>query len=399
MSLTLVAVVATALFFDYTNGFHDAANAIATSVSTQALTPRVAVGLAAVLNFAGAFISLKVATTVGSGIVDTNAVTLEVVLAGVVGAIAWNLTTWVVGLPTSSSHALIGGVMGSAIAAAGWNVVNWHGLTHKVLFPSIASPFLGFALAAALVVAIMMLFRNRSYGRTTRGFRRSQVVSAGFVALTHGTNDAQKTMGVIALALVAAHPSSSFHVPFWVIFTCALAMGAGTYSGGWRIIRTLGQRVTHLDPHQGFAAETATAVLLWTTAHYGYPVSTTHTISGSVLGGGAAKRLSAVRWGIAGNIVMAWLITIPAAGAVAALMELVTQLPGGQAIVLALAALMATLAFAAAAGRFPRPQIRRRAPAVIAPPGPAMPSAELEGGNVSSCGPEQADRDELAARS
>jgi len=355
MNFTLVAVVAVALFFDFTNGFHDAANAIATSVSTRALPPRIAVGFAALLNFAGAFISLKVAATVGKGIVDPNVVTLKVVLAGVVGAIAWNLTTWLLGLPSSSSHALIGGIIGSAVAANGWHVVNGRGLYEKVLLPSLASPFFGLVLAGALVVLIMWIFKNRGYGRTTRVFRRLQVVSAGFVALTHGTNDAQKTMGVIALALVAAHPTHSFHVPFWVILTCAASIALGTYSGGWRIMKTLGQRVTHLEPHQGFAAETSTAVLLWATAHYGFPVSTTHTISGSVLGAGAAKRFSAVRWGLAGNIVFAWLLTIPAAGLTAALMELITRIRAGDAIVLAIAVAMATGAFAAAAGLLHRP--------------------------------------------
>jgi len=348
VNFTLVAVVAVALFFDFTNGFHDAANAVATTVSTRALTPRIAVGFAALLNFAGAFISLKVATTVGKGIVDPGAVTLKIVLAGVVGAIAWNLTTWLLGLPTSSSHSLIGGVIGSAVAARGWGVINGHGLYEKVLIPSLASPFLGVLLAGALVVAIMWLFRNRGHGRTTRLFLRLQIVSAGFVALTHGTNDSQKTMGVIALALVAAHPGQAFHVPFWVILSCAIAMALGTYSGGWRIMRTLGQRITHLEPHQGFAAETSTAILLFTTAHYGFPVSTTHTISGSVLGAGAAKRFSAVRWGIAGNILIAWLVTIPAAGLVAALMETITHVRGGEAIVLAIAVAMAAFAFAAA---------------------------------------------------
>jgi len=358
VNFTLVIVVAVALFFDFTNGFHDAANAVATTVSTRALTPRIAVGFAAILNFAGAFISIKVATTVGKGIVDPSVVTLKIVLAGVVGAIAWNLTTWLVGLPTSSSHALIGGVMGSAVAAHGWGVINAHGLYEKVLIPSLASPVFGVILAGGLVVLIMLLFRNRAYGRTTRLFRRLQIVSAGFVAVTHGTNDAQKTMGVIALALVAAHPDRAFHVPFWVILACAVAMALGTYTGGWRIMRTLGQRVTHLEPHQGFAAETSTAVVLWTAAHYGFPVSTTHTISGSVLGAGAAKRFSAVRWGIAGNILIAWLLTIPAAGTTAALMETITRVRGGEAIVLVLVLAMALGAFASATGRLhraPRP--------------------------------------------
>ena len=368
MNLTLVAVVVVALFFDFTNGFHDAANAVATTVSTRALPPRIAVGFAALLNFAGAFISLKVATTVGKGIVDPNVVTLKIVLAGVVGAIGWNLTTWLLGLPTSSSHSLIGGVMGSAIAARGWSVINTHGLYEKVLIPSLASPFLGVLLAGALVVAIMWVFRNRGYGRTTRLFLRLQIVSAGFVALTHGTNDSQKTMGVIALALVAAHPSHAFHVPFWVILSCAIAIALGTYSGGWRIMRTLGQRITHLEPHQGFAAETSTAILLFTTARYGFPVSTTHTISGSVLGAGAAKRFSAVRWGIAGNILVAWLVTIPAAGLVAALMETITRVKGGEGIVLALAVAMAAAAFGAASGRLRLPRPIRALFRPVAPP-------------------------------
>jgi inorganic phosphate transporter, PiT family len=367
VNFTLVAVVAVALFFDFTNGFHDAANAIATSVSTRALPPRIAVAFAAVLNFAGAFISLKVATTVGKGIVDTDAVTVKVVLAGVVGAITWNLVTWLLGLPSSSSHALIGGVIGSAVAASGWNVVNGHGIYEKVLIPSLASPFLGIVIAATIVVAIMWIFRNRGYSRTTRLFRRLQVLSAGFVALTHGTNDAQKTMGIIALALVADDPSQEFHVPFWVIFTCAVAMALGTYAGGWRIIRTLGQRVAHLDPHQGFAAETATAGILWTTAHFGFPVSTTHTISGSVLGAGAARQFSAVRWGLAGNILLAWLLTIPAAACVGALMESITRLPGGQGIVLALVTAIALSAFAIANGLWRRPAGRLRA-TPVAPP-------------------------------
>jgi inorganic phosphate transporter, PiT family len=368
MNTTLVAVVLVALFFDFTNGFHDAANAIATSVSTRALSPRLAVVFAAIFNFAGAFISIKVATTVGKGIVNPDVVTLKVVLAGVVGAITWNLTTWLLGLPTSSSHALIGGVLGSAVAANGWDVVNSHGLYEKVLLPSLAAPVLGVVIAFTLVLLIMWLFRNRRYGRTSTLFRRLQIVSAGFVALTHGTNDAQKTMGVIGLALVAAHPEREFHVPWWVIASAATAMALGTYAGGWRIIRTLGQRVAHLDPHQGFAAETATAGILYATAHLGFPVSTTHTISGSVLGAGAARRFSAVRWGIAGNILVAWLLTIPAAGTVAALTELLTRVPGGEAVVLVLAIVLAAGAFAIATERHRRWWPTGDAGALVAPP-------------------------------
>ena len=347
MDFTLVAVVVVALFFDFTNGFHDAANAIATSVSTRALSPRVAVVFAAVLNFAGAFVFLEVAATVATGIVDATVITPEVVLGGVVGAITWNLTTWYLGLPTSSSHALIGGVSGAAIAANGFDVVKWEGLVDKVLIPSLAAPLLGFAGAAALMLGLFWIIRRRSPGVVNRVFRRLQVVSAGFVAFTHGTNDAQKTMGIITLALVASgHVSlDDFHVPLWVIVSAALAMAAGTYAGGWRIIRTLGQRIAKLEPPQGFAAETATASILFTTAHFGFPVSTTHTISGSVLGAGASRRLSAVRWGIAGNIFTAWLLTVPAAALVGAGMEALTALPAGTALVFLLAVAAAGVAF------------------------------------------------------
>jgi PiT family inorganic phosphate transporter len=333
---TLVAVVAIALFFDFTNGFHDAANAIATSVSTRALTPRLAVAFAGLLNFVGALISIKVATTVGSGIVHPEAVTLKVVLAGISGAVTWNLLTWYAALPTSSSHALIGGVLGAAIAASGFNVVQWRGLSEKVLIPSILSPVFGVVLAAAAVIAIVWLVYRQRPGVVTSNFRRMQVLSAGFVALAHGTNDAQKTMGVIALALVAGHPREQFHVPAWVILSAAAAMAAGTYSGGWRIIRTVGQRIVKLEPYQGFAAETATAAILYTTAQLGFPVSTTHTITGSVMGAGGIRRASAVRWGIAQSIIAAWLMTIPCAGIVAGLMERVTRLPEGSAILFSL---------------------------------------------------------------
>jgi inorganic phosphate transporter, PiT family len=347
MNLTLVTVVAVALFFDFTNGFHDTANSIATSVSTRALSPRLAVLSAAVLNFVGAFVSIKVASTVAKGIVDPDTITLKIVLAGLVGAITWNLITWYLGLPSSSSHALIGGVAGSAIAAAGFGVVQWHGLVHKVLIPSLAAPALGLLAAAALTLALIWVIRARAPGLVNLVFRRLQLLSGGFVAFTHGTNDAQKTMGIIALALVASGHISADHfsVPTWVIVCSAAAMAAGTYAGGWRIIRTLGQRVAKLDPPQGFAAQTGTAVILWLTAHYGYPVSTTHTVSGAVLGAGATRRFSAVRWGVAGNIVTAWVMTIPCAGLVGAGMQLVTRLPGGAGIAFVIVAAIATLSF------------------------------------------------------
>src|SRR6187431_25989 len=346
--LTLVAVVVVALFFDFTNGFHDTANSIATTVSTRALSPRLAVLMSAVLNFAGAFVSFKVAATIASGLVDSEAITLQIVMAGLVGAITWNLITWYVGLPSSSSHALIGGVIGSGIAAAGLDVVNWHGLVDKVLVPSLLAPFFGIVLAAAIMLALLWIIRRRSPGIVNRVFRRLQLVSGGFVAFTHGTNDAQKTMGIIALALVAGgHLAPDADPPTWVIFSSAIAMGAGTYAGGWRIIKTLGTRIAKLDPPQGFAAQTACASILWTTAHFGFPVSTTHTIAGSVMGAGASRRLSAVRWGVAGNILAAWVMTIPAAGLVGAGMELVTRVPAGDAIVFVLAGVIAWVAFSA----------------------------------------------------
>jgi inorganic phosphate transporter, PiT family len=347
--LTLVAVVATALFFDFTNGFHDTANSIATSVSTRALSPRLAVLSAAILNVAGAFVSFEVAATVATGIVNPAAVTLDVVLAGLVGAITWNLITWYLGLPSSSSHALIGGMVGSAIAATGFDVVQWEGLVEKVAIPSLVAPLLGIVGAAALMVSLMWIVRRRSPGPVNRVFRRLQLISGGFVAFTHGTNDAQKTMGVIALALVASgHLGADFdRPPFWVIVSAALAMGLGTYAGGWRIIKTLGTRIAKLDPPRGFAAQTTTAGILWTTAHFGFPVSTTHTISGSVLGAGATHRLNAARWGVAGNILAAWVMTIPAAALVGAGMEVLTRLPAGDALVFGLAAVIAAVAFGA----------------------------------------------------
>jgi PiT family inorganic phosphate transporter len=345
--LTLAAVVVVALFFDFTNGFHDTANAIATSVSTRALSPRTAVLLAAILNFLGAFVSFAVAATIAKGIVNPEVVTLNVILAGLVGAITWNLITWFLGLPSSSSHALIGGVMGAAIAAAGLDVVYWSGIWEKVVKPGLLSPTLGFVIAFAMMVAIVWVIRRRSPSKVNRVFRRGQIVSGSFVAFTHGTNDAQKTMGIIWLALVVSgnlDPDLD-RPPTWVIVSAALAMALGTYAGGWRIIKTMGTRIAKIDPPQGFAAQTTCAGILWTTAHYGFPVSTTQTISGCVTGVGASRRFSAVRWGIAENIVIAWILTLPAAGFVGALMELVTRLPAGDLIVFLLAGAIAATAF------------------------------------------------------
>ena len=347
MELTLFAVVAVALFFDFTNGFHDTANSIATSVSTRALSPRAAVVSAAILNFLGAFVSFEVAATIAKGIVDQEIITLEIVLAGLVGAITWNLVTWYLGLPSSSSHALIGGIAGSAAAAQGFGVIKWGGLKEKVLIPSLLAPVVGALLAAALMIAVLWVIRSRAPGLVNRIFRRLQLVSGAFVAFTHGTNDAQKTMGIVALALVASgHLSPDFEKPpLWVIISAAAAMALGTYAGGWRIIKTLGTRVAKLEPPQGFAAQTACASILWTTAHYGFPVSTTHTISGSVLGAGASTKLSAVRWGVAGNILIAWVLTIPCAAAVGAGMQVLTRAPGGAFVVVVLTVAIAAVAF------------------------------------------------------
>jgi len=314
----LVIVVVTALAFDFTNGFHDTANAIATSVSTRAMSPRFAVALSAVLNFAGAFISLKVAATVGSGIVDAGAVTTTVVFAGLVGAIAWNLATWWAGLPSSSSHALIGGLIGAALVADGPDVVNVDGIVEKVLVPAAVAPVLAFVAAAVAILIIYRMVGRLRPGPVMRGYRLGQIVTGSMFSLAHGTNDAQKTMGIITLALIAHGnlPADKFDVPFWVIVSSATAIALGTYTGGWRIIRTVGSRIIKMDPAQGFSAQGAGAAVVLTASHLGFPLSTTHVITGGVMGAGAAKRLSAVRWGLAGNIAVAWLLTLPAAAVI-----------------------------------------------------------------------------------
>ncbi|TAM88064.1 MAG: inorganic phosphate transporter [Jatrophihabitans sp.] len=317
----VVVIVVVALGFDYTNGFHDSANAIATSVSTKALTPRVALAMAAVANVVGALISTKVASTVGKGIIETptsGTSGLVVVLAALIGAIVWNLGTWYFGLPSSSSHALIGGLIGAALAAA--EQVKWAGVLDKVVVPMVVSPLVGFAFSYLFMLALMWVFRRVSAVRATRGFRWAQIASAATMAFGHGTQDAQKTMGVITLTLVVSgHVSPSEGVPDWVIFASAAAISLGTYSGGWRIMRTMGRRIFSLTPASGFAAQTVASGVMLATAQFGLPVSTTHVISSSVMGVGATRRFSAVRWGVAGNIVTAWVLTIPAAAAVAAL--------------------------------------------------------------------------------
>src|SRR4051794_23842034 len=330
--LVLVIVVATALVFDFTNGFHDTANVVATSISTRAMSPRAAVALASVLNFVGAFISLAVAATIASDFVDQDAITETIVFAGLIGAIAWNLVTWYFGLPSSSSHALIGGVVGATLVAAGTGAINGTGLVDKLIVPALIAPVLAFVVAAlGILIAYRIVGRLRP-GPVSRGFRLGQVVSGGLLALSHGTNDAQKTMGVIALALIA-HGSlpEGADPPTWVIVSAATAISLGTYTGGWRIIRTMGSRIIKMDPAQGFAAQGAGAATIMAASHFGYPLSTTHTISGAVMGAGAAKRVSAVRWGVAGNIVVAWVLTLPAAAIGGGLVYGVTSLFGNGA--------------------------------------------------------------------
>ena len=321
MELALVCVViVVALAFDYTNGFHDAANAIATSVSTRALAPRTALLMAAVMNLVGAFLGTEVATTVGSGIIAApqGIAGLLVVLCALLGAIAWNLVTWYYGLPSSSSHALIGGLVGAALASSGQ--VRWDGVLNKVIVPMVVSPIVGFVLAALVMIGLLWVFRRGRPSRLTRGFRHAQTVTAAAMALGHGLQDAQKTMGVIVLALVVGGYHQGFDVPWWVILLSAGALSAGTYSGGWRIMRTLGRRIIDLDPPRGLAAEATASAVLYTAAFaFAAPISTTQTITASILGVGATKRLTAVRWGVAGNIAFAWLATLPMAALAAAL--------------------------------------------------------------------------------
>jgi PiT family inorganic phosphate transporter len=330
----LVIVVGTALAFDFTNGFHDTANVVATAISTRAVPPRLAIGLASILNFVGAFISLKVAATVGKGIVQTGAITTTVVFAGLVGAIAWNLATWYFGLPSSSSHALIGGLVGSAIAANGWSAVKGNGLLSSIVVPALVAPVLAFVVAGLAILIVYRIVGRLRPGPVSRGFRLGQLASGGLLALSHGTNDAQKTMGVITLALVAHGDiaAKNFAVPDWVVISAASAIALGTFGGGWRIIRTMGTRIIKMDPAQGFAAQGAGSAVILAASHFGYPLSTTHVISGGIMGAGAAKRLSAVRWGVASNIVGAWILTLPAAASIGALTYGVTRVFGTGAL-------------------------------------------------------------------
>jgi inorganic phosphate transporter, PiT family len=345
-TLILVLVVITALGFDFTNGFHDTANAMATSIATKALDPRVAVGLSGLLNLVGAFLSLAVAATIASGLVDTKLVTLTVVAAGLAGGIIWNLLTWLLGIPSSSSHALIGGVIGSTLAAAGGHAIKWHGLVSKVVIPAALSPIIAALVAATGTYLLYRISRSLTEGARNHGFRIGQIGSACMVSLAHGTNDAQKTMGVITLALIVNHsvPAKS-NAPFWVILACALAISIGTYSGGWRVIRTLGKGLVEIESPQGMAAESASAAVILLSASFGYSLSTTHVATGSIIGTGLGKKGAEVRWNVAGRMATAWIFTLPSAGLVGAGAYALAHAIGGDAgVIVDLIILLAVVA-------------------------------------------------------
>ncbi len=324
-SLILIAVLALAVVFDYINGFHDTANAIATSVSTRALKPQYAIVMSAVANFVGALSGTAVAATISSGLVDTKVESQVVVAAALLGAIAWNLLTWWLAIPSSSSHALIGGLLGATAVAAGVGTWKIDGIVNKVLVPLVSSPILGFLIGFGLMVLLLNLFRRAHPRIMNDRFRKLQVLSAAYMAFSHGSNDAQKTMGIMTLALVTAGITNDIHPPLWVILLAATAISMGTAIGGWRIIRTMGTRVVKLDPVHGFAAETTAATIIFGASHFGMPVSTTHVISTAIMGVGSTGRLSAVRWGVARSILIAWVLTIPAAGFTAAVAYLVLR--------------------------------------------------------------------------
>ncbi|MEV7775221.1 inorganic phosphate transporter [Kitasatospora sp. NPDC086791] len=323
----LIAVIGVAFFFTYTNGFHDSANAIATSVSTRALTPRAALAMAAVMNLAGAFLGSGVANTVSQGIIETPSGDqgMAILFAALVGAIAWNLVTWYFGLPSSSSHALFGGMVGAALA--GGTEVIWNGVIDKIVIPMVVSPVVGLVGGFLVMLAILWIFRRANPHRAKRGFRVAQTASAAAMALAHGLQDAQKTMGIVVMALVISGEQATYDIPVWVKISCATMLSLGTYAGGWRIMRTLGRKIIELDPPQGFAAETTASIVMYITSFvYKAPISTTHVITSAIMGVGATKRIRAVRWGVAKNIVLGWFITMPAAAIVAALVYWSIQL-------------------------------------------------------------------------
>jgi PiT family inorganic phosphate transporter len=341
----IVIVVVTALAFDFTNGFHDTGNAMATSIATGALGPRTAVAISSALNLVGAFLSLSVAATIASGLVETSLVTPTVVFAGLAGAIIWNLLTWLLGIPSSSSHALIGGVIGSTLAAAGSHAVEWQGVVSKVIIPAALSPVIAGLVAATGTYLVYRISRNTADGVRTHGFRYAQIGSASMVSLAHGTNDAQKTMGIITLALIAngSLPANA-QAPFWVILSCALAISVGTYLGGWRVIRTLGKGLVEIEAPQGMAAESASAAVILLSSHFGYSLSTTHVATGSIMGSGLARNGAEVRWRVAGRMASAWVFTLPAAGVVGAASFGIAHLIGGTAGVLVDLALLIAVA-------------------------------------------------------
>ncbi|MFF7635196.1 anion permease [Kitasatospora sp. NPDC008050] len=344
----LALVVVTALGFDFTNGFHDTGNAMATSIVTGALPPRIAVAISAVLNLVGAFLSTAVAATIASGLVDSHDVTLTVVFAGLTGSILWNLATWYLGIPSSSSHALIGGVVGATMAAAGTSAVKWQGLVSKVIVPAALSPFIAGAVAALGTWLVYRLTREVPERRRGHGFRIGQVGSASMVSLAHGTNDAQKTMGVITLALIANGTlHSGAKAPDWVIASCAAAIALGTYIGGWRVIRTLGKGLVEIEPQQGMASESASAAVILSSTDFGYSLSTTHVATGSILGAGVAKKDGLVRWYVARRMVVAWLLTLPAAALVGAVAYWAAHGIGGTTgvVVIFMVLLLASAAF------------------------------------------------------
>ncbi|MFC6085930.1 inorganic phosphate transporter [Sphaerisporangium aureirubrum] len=344
-SVLLVLVVVTALSFDFTNGFHDTANAMATSIATGALQPRVAVALSGVLNFVGAFLSLEVAATIAKGIVDSGAISLNVVFAGLVGGLLWNLVTWYFGIPSSSSHALIGGVVGATLLAAGTSAVKGAGLVSDVIIPAVLAPVAAVFIATIGTFLVYRITARVSERIRIRGFRIGQIGSASLVSLAHGTNDAQKTMGIITLALITSHTiGPDDGTPLWVIVSSATAIALGTYIGGWRVIRTLGKGLTEIESPQGFAAEGSSSAVIFAASHFGFPLSTTHVCSGSIVGSGIGKRLAEIRWGVAGRMAVAWLVTLPAAAVGGAVAWKGTDLIGGalgMGVVFALAALVA----------------------------------------------------------
>jgi inorganic phosphate transporter, PiT family len=374
VTLIVVVVVATALIFDFTNGFHDTANAMATSIATGALSPKVAVTIAGALNLVGAFLSVEVAKTISSGMVDEAQIGPVVIFAGLVGAILWNLLTWLLGLPSSSSHALFGGLIGATLVAAGAGAVNFGTVVTKVIIPAVISPILAGLVALIGTYLAYRIAARADDGTVTRGFKFGQIISASMVALAHGTNDAQKTMGVITLTLITAGvlaPDSS--PPFWVILSSGLAIALGTYIGGWRIIQTLGKRVSEIQTPQGFAAETSATAVILTSSHLGFALSTTQVATGAIFGAGAGRRLASVQWGVAGQMAVAWILTLPAAAAVGAASAWLASTGTVGTIIVALVAIAVGGGIYAASRR--RPITAENVNDVPAPKAPAASAA------------------------